>query len=200
MIATVPFTWVLIFNVQAWGFVNILSQYSSMYYEVSTQKSSRRSVDTKIELDLAPGLYVLSINMFYRKFLLIHALSGSRLSVFWGGVQLFQNPTPLPRGQSSLFSSCFWKQETITSTESKISHTYTTPLPQHQRTAHQPHFWTHLIFLALMKRCCYFSLLSIRQLRHRKAETTSVRHNIALNQQDLKRITQNPVQPSKFSA
>jgi len=65
--------------------VNVSSlwqKYSSTYYEVSTQKSSSWSVDTKIELDLAPGLYVLGINRFYRKFLLIPALSVSRLSVF----------------------------------------------------------------------------------------------------------------------
>lgn len=52
----------------------------------------------------------------------------------------------------------------------------------------------------MTKALLVFKLLSVRQPKRRKAKTTSVGHSAALDQQDLRRVTQNPVQPSKLSA
>lgn len=58
-------------------------------------------MDTIIELKLASGLYVLSMNRFYRKFLLICALSASRISVLWEEFSSSDTQLRSPEGKAA---------------------------------------------------------------------------------------------------
>lgn len=180
MTTTVPFTWVLVFTVQAWGFANVSSlgqKYSSMYFKVSTQKSSGWSVDTRIELDLAPGLYVLGINRFYRKFLLIHALSASRLYVFWWGCV-----SALPKADSSpqrakqpllqLLLNTRDLLKSVTSTHSTISHTCTISIATASENTPPPlvlngfnRWWKEVLLFLLAKHLATVAQKSLQQHR-----------------------------------